>query len=67
MGNYISQKDFEEISMRSCEDKGDKGMKMLGILKADVDNLGKIFSIGLKEKMIITTIRFLDNLQCQEC
>ncbi len=50
LGNYISQKDFEEISMRSCEDKGDKGMKMLGILKADVDNLGKIFSIGLKRE-----------------
>lgn len=48
LGNYISQGDFEELSINSCKDKNGKGIKMLGILKADVDNLGKIFSIGLK-------------------
>jgi len=47
LGNYISQRDFEELSMNSCNDKSGNGMKMLGILKADIDNLGKIFSIGL--------------------
>jgi len=48
LGNYIPNLDFEEISQQSCCDKKGAGVNMLGILKADVDNLGKIFAVGLK-------------------
>ncbi len=48
LGNYIPHKDFSEIVLEACSDKKDCGSKMLAVLKADVDNLGKIFSTGLK-------------------
>lgn len=40
--NYSFDKTFEEIANES------KGIKRLGILRLDVDDLGKIFSLGLK-------------------
>lgn len=51
LGNYIPRLDFEEIAKKSCKG-GDAGVKMLGILKADVDNLGKIFALGLKREIL---------------
>ncbi len=44
-------KDFDEIA------QGSEGIKALGILKCDVDNLGKIFSKGIKDATFLERMR----------
>jgi len=49
-GNYCSDKQFSNLSSEYGQsDKHVKGIKRLAVLRADVDNLGQAFSIGLEK------------------
>ncbi len=44
------------------EDQGPLGKSLLGVLKADVDNLGLVFSLGLGERTPISRFVFLSRM-----
>ncbi len=49
----LPPKTFNMIAYKSKKEQGDKlvGRSLLGFLKADVDNMGLIFSVGLEKKL----------------
>ncbi len=53
-GNIGISKTFQCISLKGIDREKEKGTAMLGILKADVDRLGFIFSVGLGKKISLS-------------
>lgn len=51
MGDYHWQKDGEIVSFADLADNA-TGIKRIGILRADVDNLGEAFAMGFRRKNI---------------
>lgn len=49
-----SPKDFEELADSAVIHEENRCVSMLGILKADVDNLGFIFSLGFKNRLSVS-------------
>lgn len=47
-------KDFEELADSAVIHEENRCVSMLGILKADVDNLGFIFSLGFKNRLSVS-------------
>lgn len=59
--NFVPQKDGQPLdfdAIAGCS----KGKKMLGVLKADVDNVGALFSLGLGERGSISRVATLSRL-----
>jgi len=50
---------FEQIAAKSVDEETGLGARMIGVLKADVDNLGKIFSKEIKIKKNFSLSRFV--------
>lgn len=58
-----SPKTFYHLAMQGLiKEKNENGKPMLGILKADVDRLGYIFSEGIKESASISKFAFLSRM-----
>jgi len=49
IANYVPTEEGQAVSFDQIIEKS-KGIKRLGYLKADVDNLGSLFAFGLKQK-----------------
>lgn len=61
---FIDNKVSDEFHLLSFEDiaKVSKGSKKLGILKMDIDNLGKLFEIGLGDDVSISRTSTMSSL-----
>ncbi|MBT8763264.1 type III-A CRISPR-associated protein Cas10/Csm1 [Desulfohalobiaceae bacterium Ax17] len=57
-------KTFGLIALKSCEGEGEdrRGRALLCLLKADVDNLGLVFSLGLKERLSLSRFASLSRM-----
>lgn len=62
IAGYVPHKDFEELADSAVLEEEGRCVSMLGILKADVDNLGFIFSLGFKNRLSVSRFAQLSRM-----
>lgn len=62
IAGYVPHKDFEELADSAVIADENRGVSLLGILKADVDNLGFTFSLGFGSRLSISRFAQLSRM-----